>query len=233
MRWRPRRKDLKPADKICMIDPGRLDGSLIEHAARIIGRGGVVVFPTHGLYGIGVDARNARAVERVFCVKGRARDNPLLALVADLDAVEELAPRPGEAARHLMRAFWPGRVTFVIPAHAQIIGHLTGGRHCIGVRVPGHPVAAALVRAAGGPITGTSANLSGTGGCASVSQLDPEVIEGADMVLDAGPLAGGPGSTVVDMCGDAPVILRMGSVPGEKIMACHRRYLRKRIDIDT
>ncbi len=185
-----------------------------------------MVFPTHGLYGLGANALDAEAVERVFKLKRRDPSKPLLALIADMTSLRQVALPPDDAARHLMQSFWPGRVTFVIPAQRQTSDALTGGSGKIGVRIPGHPVAAALVAAVGGPVTGTSANLSGAGGCADIKDLASDLIQGADLILDAGPLAGGKGSTVVDMCSDSPVVLREGSVSKEKIMACHGQYLR-------
>jgi L-threonylcarbamoyladenylate synthase len=187
-------------------------------------RGAVVVFPTRSLYGLGADAFNARAVERVFDLKGRNPAKPLLVLVDSLEMIERVARPLNALARHLMASFWPGQVTLVVPARDELPVGLTGGSGTIGVRQVAHPVAVALVAALGSPLTGTSANLSGAGGCAVVDRIAPVIRDAADLVLDAGPLAGGAGSTVVDVTGDAPVILREGVVAAAEIMAAFDRF---------
>ncbi len=222
---------MKPIDKIVKIEAGRPDQNSIQRAAHVLQKGGMVVYPTSGLYGLGVSALDAQAMERVFRLKGRDRGKPLLALVADMPMLEKVARPPDNAVRHLMSVFWPGGVTFVIPARRQAHQALTGGAGNIGVRIPGHPVAAALVTAVGIPITGTSANLSGAGGCWDIENLPLELIAGVDLILDAGPLAGGPGSTVVDVSGEVPVVLREGRVAKKEILANHGQYQRKHIDI--
>lgn len=220
---------MKPgAKKICHLKSDRIDEQCLHRAAHIIRRGGVVVFPTHGLYGLGANALDGDALERVLRLKRRDRGKPLLSLVADMSALEQVARRPEGAARFLMQCLWPGGVTFVVAAGDKAHDSLTGGGGKIGVRIPGHPVAAALARAAGVPITGTSANLSGAGGCADIKALAPDLIHGADLILDAGPLAGGPGSTVVDICGSVPQVLREGRISEKQIMQCQRLYLRGR-----
>jgi L-threonylcarbamoyladenylate synthase len=201
------------------VDPARPDNALIANAAQAIRSGGVVIFPTFGLYGLGVDPFNPQAVQSIFELKGRAFGKALLVLIADMHGLDRLAVKPNAMALDLMRRFWPGKVTFVLTARKELPAALTGGSARIGVRLVGYPVAAALVRALGGPLTGTSANISGTGGCASVRQIDPKMIQAADMVLDAGTLAGGPGSTVVDVTGDTPLVIREGAVAIDAIMS--------------
>jgi len=178
----------------------------------ILKAGGIVAFPTRCLYGLGVDAMNARAVDRVFQIKQRAPDKPLLVLVAGSYEIEKLVEDIPETAIKIMDRFWPGRVTIVFKAAASLPHNLLGQTGKIGIRVPGHPIAEALVKAFGGPITGTSANLSGQAGCFRVDDFDPLLVEQMDRVLDAGPLKGGAGSSVVDVTGENPVILRVGEV---------------------
>ena len=177
-----------------------------------------MVFPTHGLYGLGGDPFNPSAVQRIFDLKGRAPDQPLLVLIAEIKDLNRVARAPNTMARDLMARFWPGKVTFVLAARKELPAALTGGRGKIGVRLVGHPVAASLVRALAAPLTGTSANISGIGGCATIDQIDIKLIQGVQMVLDAGCLAGGQGSTVVDVTGQKPLVLREGAVPGREVL---------------
>jgi L-threonylcarbamoyladenylate synthase len=213
-----KRPDSQIISKRFAVDPRRPDPAVIETAAGVLRRGGVVVFPTRCLYGLAADALNAAAVARVFELKRRPADNPLLVLVQDRSRVAPLVRRVAPAADLLMRHFWPGLVTVVFAAREGLPPNLTAGTGKIGIRVPSHPVAAALVRAFGGPLTGTSANISGQPGCARVEQLAPELAAGLDAVLDAGPLCGGPGSTVVDTTGEVPRVLRAGSVSAHAVL---------------
>lgn len=200
------------------MDPARPDGAVIARAAQTIRSGGVVVFPTSGLYGLGADPFSPEAVQRIFKIKGRRAGKALLVLIADLEMLERVATTPNAMALGLMHRFWPGRVTFILGARKELPAALTGNSGKIGVRLVAHPVAAALVRALAGPLTGTSANISGAGGCAAVQTMEARLSHNVDLVLDAGLLAGGPGSTVVDVTGETPVILRQGAVSSSTIM---------------
>ncbi len=193
------------------------DAAAVERAARIVRRGGVVVFPTTGLYGLGADAFNPEAVARVFDIKQRPAAKPVLILVREAGDLATLVTEITPDARRLAERFWPGRVTLIFSASAKVPALLTGGTGRIGIRVAGHPVAAALLEGVGGPITATSANRSGFPGCADIAALDPRVAAGVDLVLDAGRLAGGAGSTVIDVSGGPPRILREGAVPAAEI----------------
>jgi L-threonylcarbamoyladenylate synthase len=188
------------------------DPDLIKRAAEALKKGGAVVFPTRGLYGLGVDALSLDAVEKIFAIKKRSRENPLLILVEDLEAVRGLVTDIPPAGEKIARRFWPGRVTVVLKAAAHLPENLTAKTGKIGVRIPGHPAARALVRALGGPMTGTSANLSGSPGCRRVSDIPEEILRACDWVLDAGALEGGQGSTVVDVTLPEPAIIRQGAV---------------------
>jgi L-threonylcarbamoyladenylate synthase len=191
----------------------------IRAAADRIRSGGVVVLPTRCLYGLGADALDPAAVERVFDIKQRPKDKPILVLVHEMSDVERLVRRIPPPARRIMEHFWPGGVTLVFEAASGASPFLTAGTGRIGIRCCGHPVARALAKAAGGPVTGTSANLSGRPPCADISRLDPRIAAAVDLVLDAGLLAGGVGSTVVDVTGDRIRILRDGVVPAAQILA--------------
>jgi L-threonylcarbamoyladenylate synthase len=212
------------------VDPHNPEPGAISQAAKAIAAGGVVIFPTRGLYGLAADAFNPNAVRRIFDIKGRPENKPLLVLIDDPDDLHRLVPETNRMARHLMQCFWPGGVTFVLPALEELAVELTGGGKKIGIRQTAHPVAGALVKTVGRPLTGTSANFSGAGGCARVSDIDPALIEMVDLVLDSGTLSGGPGSTVVDVCDELPVILRQGAVDGKQILRCSARFAEQDID---
>ena len=186
-------------------------------AARAISSGGLVVFPTSGLYGLAADALNAAAVDKVFAVKGRSPDKPVLLLIRGVDDLQHLVAAIPPAAVQLMDAIWPGGLTLVFHAATSVFPALTAGSGKIGIRLPAHPVARALVEAVGRPITGTSANVSGRPGCSRVAALDAAIVDAVDMTLDAGVLAGGVGSTVVDVTRQQPVILRSGAVSDDVI----------------
>jgi len=190
---------------------------ILEAGARIRS-GGVVVFPTRCLYGLGVNALDSAAVGRVFEIKLRPKDKPILVLVRRMRDVERFVERVPAYAHRIMARFWPGGVTLVFAAAVGVSPLLTADSGKIGIRLCGHPIARALVEAAGSPITGTSANISETPACADIAQLDARITAGVDLILDAGPLAGGIGSTVVDVTGDRPRILRDGVVPAVRIL---------------
>ena len=169
------------------------------------------MFPTTGLYGLGADAWCTKAVKRVFAIKHRPADKPVLVLLSDLQDMDRLVRKVPDHARPLLE-LWPGGITLIFSASDEVPGELTGGTGKIGVRLPAHPVARTLTGRFGGPITGTSANISGHPAESSVARLAPEIRCQADMVLDAGPLAGGPGSTIVDVTVWPVKMLRQGAV---------------------
>ncbi len=191
----------------------------IQKAASRIKAGGIIAFPTHGVYGLAADAFNRHAVQKLYAIKQRPPHKPILILIEGTEQLPSLASDINKMATQIMHRFWPGKITLVFEASASVPAILTGGSTKIGVRQPGHPVAAALVKAVGSPITGTSANLSGRPACRQVSDLEPALIRQLDLILDAGMLAGGRGSTVVDVTGETPQILREGAIPASDIMA--------------
>ena len=194
------------------------DPEIIQRAVTVVKQGGVIAFPTRCLYGLGADAFNAAAVDRVFEIKQRPSQKPILILIDRRIQLERLVSHVSKAASRIMDQFWPGRVTLVFEAADTVQDYLTAGSGKIGIRLPGHPVAAALVDSLGGPLTGTSANLSGRPGCGRIADLDPQLIQQLDAILDAGPLKGGTGSTVVDVTQDIPRVLREGDISEKEIM---------------
>lgn len=209
--------------EILAVDPHVPDKQVIARAASSIRRGGLVVFPTNTFYGLGAMASHADAVKRVYQAKRRGTEKPLLVLIAsptDLAALVQFVPVPAE---RLIKAFWPGSLTLVFHAKGNLPGGLTGHTGKIGIRLAGHPAACALVRHVGSPVTGTSANISGSQGATSVDALDAKVLEYVDLVLDAGKLTGGKGSTLVDVTVDPPGILREGTISADRIRAVFGR----------
>ncbi|MCP4719395.1 MAG: threonylcarbamoyl-AMP synthase [Desulfobacteraceae bacterium] len=199
------------------MDSAHPDHPHIIEAGKIIRNQGIVIFPTQCLYGVAANALDPKAIEKVFALKQRSRSNPILVLIQDTKDLKPLVKKVPDSARILMDRFWPGNLTIVFEAADHVSPLLTAHTQKIGIRIPAHPMAAALVEHAQGPVTGTSANLSGQPGCNLVSQLPPAIVQGADLILDAGPLKGGPGSSIVDVTTDPVRILRQGAVSAEKI----------------
>ena len=209
--------------KVYKINCEHPEPELIQPAGTVIKEGGIVAFPTRCLYGLGADAFNADAVDRVFKIKQRPIQKPILILIEQRIQLGRLVSHPSLAAFCIMDHFWPGRVTLVFKAGDAVPRHLTAGTSKIGIRQPGHPVAAALIRSLGRPITGTSANLSGESGCRRLGDLKPQLTRQLDAALDAGPLKGGTGSTVVDVTGDIPRILREGEISETELLTAVKR----------
>ncbi len=201
------------------VNPRSPEPEAVARAREVIRTGGVVCFPTRCLYGLGVDALDTAAVERVYEIKQRPADMPLLVLIGRSAQLAELAERVPPMAQLLMDRFWPGRLTLVLEARSIIPVRLTAGTGKIGIRLAAHPVARALVEALDRPITGTSANLSGASGCRQIADLDARISRQVDLILDGGPLKGGVGSTVVDVVGENPVVIREGEISRPEILA--------------
>jgi len=208
---------LKVSDKVRKVNYANPETGIIAEAARIIRNGGVVVFPTRSLYGLGADAFSTKAVNRIFHIKQRPAGKPILVLIKSKDELNRLVALVPPAATAIMEKFWPGRISIVFQTKQGLLANLTAGTKKIGIRLPGHNVASALVKAACSPITGTSANLSGNAGCFQVNDLDEKIVDSVDLILDAGPLKGGVGSTVIDVTGKAPLILRQGELSQKDI----------------
>jgi L-threonylcarbamoyladenylate synthase len=211
-----RRKNSPSTGKIVRIDPSAPDDGLFRDAALVLKSKDVLVFPTSGLYGMGVDAFCPEAIRKVYSIKQRAVDQPLLVLVADGYDLNRLVRSIPEYTTPLF-VLWPGDITLIFEAVKEVPKEITGGTDKIGVRRPAHPVARGVVEAFGGPITGTSANLSGSPAAFDIGHLAPEIRREAGMVLDAGPLPGGVGSTILDVSVWPVKMIREGRVPFESI----------------
>ena len=203
--------------KIIQADPLLPKDDHIVATSQIIKNGGVIVFPTQYLYGLGANALNAKAVDRVFEIKQRSYLKPLLVLIPHRKDLKKLVQHISLAAEHIMNCFWPGAVTFIFKAKDTLPANLLADTDNVGIRMPQHPVALALSKAAGCPLTATSANVAGELGCSSISDMDPRISNKVDLILDAGPLKGGIGSTVVDVTVDPPKILREGAIAAKDI----------------
>jgi L-threonylcarbamoyladenylate synthase len=198
--------------RVVAVDPVEPDRSVMRAAGALVEAGGLVAFPTESFYGLGADALDAGAVARVFEVKGRPEDKPLLVLVDSVEMVTRLAASVPEGARALMARHWPGALTLVLPAAAWVPASLTGGTGTVGVRMPGHAVARALVTAAAGPVTAPSANPSAAPPPVTAAAVRGYFDGRVELILDGGPTAGGAGSTVADCTVWPPRILRQGPV---------------------
>lgn len=205
--------------RLSAVDPEQPDVRAIAAAAAVIEAGGLVAFPTESFYGLGADALDTEAIARVFEVKGRPEQKALLVLVDSIDMAAGLAARISDGARALMARHWPGPLTLVLEAAARVPAGLTGGTGTIGVRMPGHAVARALVRSAGRPITAPSANPSEAAPPRTAAAVRGYFEGLVELILDGGTTAGGPGSTVADCTVWPPRILRQGPVVVEAACA--------------
>ncbi len=204
------------------IDPGDPDEKTIAEAVKILRGGGVVAFPTETFYGLGADARQEAAVEKIFHLKGRNARNPISVIVDNDQAaillVEEMPP----AAHILMQKFWPGPLTMLLRASTAVLPRLTGGTGKIGIRVSSHTIARMLAKRLAGPLTATSANLSGERECSTAEEVLHAFGESLDAVIDGGKTTGGLGSTILDVTVSPPLVRREGVVSRTEIIAALR-----------
>ena len=201
------------------VDRGAPQRDAIQEAAKWILSGGVVALPTDTLYGLAVDPFSPAAVARIFRVKERAAERALPLIAADLQQVAaHLGPLSTTAAR-LAERFWPGPLTLLVAAPRGLAPDVTGGTGRVGVRVPDDEVARAICRAAGRPVTATSANLSGQPATADPDGVERTIGDRIDLLIDTGPAPGGAASTIVDATGADAMLVRAGAVPWEDILA--------------
>ena len=204
---------------LCLkIDPGNPDEEKLAEAVRVLREGGVVAFPTETFYGLGADARNETAVEKIFRIKGRNFRNPLPVIIADDGELIPLVEEIPAAATLLMKTFWPGPLTLIFRAAPPVSSRLTGGTGKIGIRVSSHPVARFLAVGLAGPLTATSANPSGGPECASADAVIRDLSDLPDVVIDGGATPGCAGSTILDVTFSPPRILREGAIPSSLIL---------------
>ena len=193
--------------------------TLIE-ALAALRRGEVIAFPTETLYGLGADALNAQAVEKVFQLKGRDPANPIPVLVADRAMLALVVTDVPTVAEQLIGAFWPGPLTIVLPAEASIPRPLINSSGRVGVRISSQPIANELVRGLGHPLTATSANPSGKAPARTIQQARAYFPQDIEVFIDGGELQSRTGSTVVEIAGDRVRIIREGDIVKAALEAC-------------
>jgi len=189
----------------------------IRRAAQVLRSGGLLAFPTETVYGLGADAENVHAVQRIFEVKGRPPTHPLIVHIGASDELARWAAEVPEAAKVLAERFWPGPLTLVLPRSDRVPLAVTGGLDTVALRVPDHPLALALLRSFGGAVAAPSANRFGSVSPTTAQHVREDLGPAVDFVLDGGPCVVGVESTIVDLSTDQPVILRPGGIPREEI----------------
>lgn len=197
-----------------MVDP-----ALIAKAAAILKSGGLVAFPTETVYGLGADASNAAAVANIFVAKGRPSDHPVIVHLADASAIAHWAVDIPEQAWALARKFWPGPMTLILKRAPHVLDAVTGGQDTVGLRVPSHPIARALLEEFGGGVAAPSANKFGRVSPTTAQHVKDELGDSIDLVLDGGASEVGIESTIIDCSGAVEKILRPGAITAAMIDA--------------
>lgn len=192
------------------------EDELLE-AAKILRDGGLVAFPTETVYGLGANALNEEAAKKIYAAKGRPSDNPLIAHISSMDELPVLAREIPEAAKKLAKAYWPGPLTMIFPKQERVPAGTTGGLDTVAVRMPSDPVAKALIRLAGVPVAAPSANTSGRPSPTRAEHVIEDMDGKIEMILDGGPVGIGVESTIVDVSGPVPTLLRPGAVTMEML----------------
>ena len=199
------------------IEPADLG---LQEAAELIRRGDLVAFPTETVYGLGADAGNASAIEKIYQVKGRPANNPLIVHVPDVAAAQSYSAGLTPLAVAFAQAFWPGPLTLVLPRNDRICPEVSAGKNTVAIRCPRNPVAQELLRTAGRPIAAPSANRSGHTSPTTAQHVYDELAGHIALILDGGPCGVGLESTVVDVTGTTPAILRPGAVTQAMLARC-------------
>src|SRR5664280_2171883 len=197
--------------------------TILTRAAEILAGGGVIAYPTETFYGLGADATNEKAIEKIFAVKGRNFKNPISLIIGQADDIYPLVQDVPETAKKLMTAFWAGALTIIFSAADKISPLLTAGSGKIGLRVSSHPGAQGIVQKLKRPLTATSANLSGAPECTRASEVAEQIGDKIDAIIDLGNTPGTKGSTIIDVTCTPPVILREGAIS--------RKIIEKYIDV--
>lgn len=193
------------------------DPAAIEKAASLLCNGGVVAFPTETVYGLGADAENDEAVARIFAIKGRPADNPLIVHLADPVQMYQWASEIPAAAFTLAEWFWPGPLTLILHRQAGVSDLITGSQDTIGLRIPEHPVALSMLRSFGGGVAAPSANRFGRISPTSAAHVLQELGDNVDLILEGGGCRIGLESTILDLTGERPAILRPGAISADQL----------------
>lgn len=206
-----------PETQVFAVDPNRPDPAAITTAAETLRRGGLVAFPTETVYGLGANATDSAAVSRIFEAKGRPASDPLIVHIASSDVLESVARDIPPLAQALASAFWPGPLTLVLPRHPNIPANVSAGMETVAVRMPRHPVALALLSAAGLPIAAPSANTFSRPSATTAAHVYEDLGGRIDIILDGGATPIGLESTVLDLTGETPLVLRPGGITLEQL----------------
>ncbi len=207
------RRTLRPLQIIRVTE----DREAPRRAVRLIREGGLVAYPTDTLYGVGCNAHDAAAVLRIFNIKRRPRSEPLPILIDNQEQLGDLVAAVPDVAGRLMQRFWPGALTLILRKGRHVSAIVTAGGENLAVRLPDHPIPRSLIRLAGMPIIGTSANIHGSASPATAQHVAFELGDQVDLILDGGRTRHGRESTVVDVTQDAPRVVREGAIPRETI----------------
>ncbi|WP_313526607.1 L-threonylcarbamoyladenylate synthase [Anaerotignum sp.] len=205
--------------KLIRISPENPEADLVEQAAKVLKEGGLVAFPTETVYGLGGNGLDIEACKNIYIAKGRPSDNPLILHISQISELRPIVREIPLAAQKLMDAFWPGPLTMIFPKSHIVPLTTTGGLDTVAVRFPSHPVAMAIIRASGLPIAGPSANSSGKPSPTRASHVEFDLSGKIDMIVDGGAAEWGLESTIVDVTGEVPVILRPGAITKEMMEA--------------
>lgn len=189
----------------------------VSRAVEVLCAGGLVAFPTETVYGLGADAANAEAVSRIFTAKGRPADHPLIVHIPRTESLTQWAVDVPDAAWLLARRFWPGPLTLILRRHPTVLDLVTGSLETVGIRVPAHPLALDLLERFGGGVAAPSANRFGAVSPTTAGHVREGLGDTVDFLLNGGPCAVGVESTIVDVAGDRPTILRPGGVTRENL----------------
>jgi len=209
--------EFMPKTKVLKINKQNPEPDKIRYAAEIIKQGGLVVFPTETVYGLGASVFNIDAVKNIFKAKGRPADNPLIVHIADIKDVQSLAKKPPKTAMPLMERFWPGPLTIVLKKKKSVSDIVTAGSDSVAVRMPDNKIALCLIREAGVPLVAPSANISGKPSPTRASDVLEDLNGRVDLIIDGGATKIGIESTVIDITNTPPTILRPGGVTMEDI----------------
>jgi L-threonylcarbamoyladenylate synthase len=194
--------------------------NLIRDAAAFVSRGGVIAYPTETFYGLGVDATNDQAINRIFEIKGRNFNNPISVIIGNAQDVYPLVRNVTDSARKLMNAFWPGPLTITFEASDRVSPLLTANTGKIGIRLSGNDIARGIAEKTGKPLTATSANLSGAPECEDADQVIRQIGNKIEAIVDTGKTKSRIGSTIIDASCEPAQIIRPGVISIEIIQNC-------------
>ena len=203
--------------KVITIDHKSMDEAVLQEAGTIIKNGGLVAFPTETVYGLGGDALNKESSRKIYAAKGRPSDNPLIVHICSMEALQPIVEEVPEEVERLAEAFWPGPLTIIMKKSTLVPKETTGGLDTVAVRMPSHPVALKFIEYAGGYVAAPSANVSGRPSPTKAKYVIEDMSGRIDMILDGDGIDIGLESTIVDMTGDIPMILRPGYITREML----------------